>query len=88
LISDVDARAGTGGTLADQVLVQSTYESVTKYFIGVISSDFSYSPSVLSPRPQRLRMWGRLPREDRVPNGCVRGEFPFPYTMYKYPYDQ
>jgi hypothetical protein len=67
--------------------------------LGVISSDSSYFPSVLSSQPQRLRTWGRLPREDRVPNGrfphdpnvhrgCVRGEFFFPDTVYKYPCDQ
>jgi hypothetical protein len=60
---------------------------------------FLVFPSVLSPRPQRLRTWGRLPREDRVPNrrfphdlnmhrGCMRGEFSFPNTAYKYPCDQ
>jgi hypothetical protein len=73
--------------------------SVTKYFVGVISSDSSYSSSVLSPRSQRLRTWGRLPREDHVPNGrfphdpnvrrgCVWGEFSFPDTIYIYPCDQ
>jgi hypothetical protein len=69
-----------------------------KYLNGVISTDSSDSPSVLSLRPQRLRTWGRLSREDRVPNGtfptttnvhrgCVTGEFPSP-TLCIYPYDR